>query len=167
MLVVFLLVVCLGETESAVDSYVAAVYEHRVILNPNPRVPVSRHEALIHMQKNLDIYEQQAAKAAQQVGSKILVFPEDGIHGFNFTRSSISGYMETIPDPQEESWNPCTEPDKHNNTEVLQRLSCMARRNNLYLVANMPDLLCVPFSSGEQQNCSPCCSGEQHGGRAT
>lgn len=68
MLVVVLLLFCLGETESAGDSYVAAVYEHRVILNPNPRVPVTRREALIHMQKNLDIYEEQAAKAAQQVG---------------------------------------------------------------------------------------------------
>ncbi|XP_014849690.1 PREDICTED: biotinidase-like [Poecilia mexicana] len=153
MLVVFLLVFCLGETESAADSYVAALYEHRVILNPNPRVPVSRREALIHMQKNLDIYEEQAAKAAQQ-GVQILVFPEDGIHGFNFTRSSISGYMETIPDPQEESWNPCTEPDKHNNTEVLQRLSCMARRNNLYLVANMPDLQPCPLKTAPS-TCPP------------
>uniref|UniRef100_A0A3B5LN38 Biotinidase n=1 Tax=Xiphophorus couchianus TaxID=32473 RepID=A0A3B5LN38_9TELE len=99
-------------TESAGDSYMAAVYEHRVILNPNPRVPVTRREALIHMQKNLDIYEEQAAKAAQQ-GVQILVFPEDGIHGFNFTRSSISGYLETIPDPQEESWNPCTDTQMH------------------------------------------------------
>lgn len=51
-------------------------------------------------------------------GAQILVFPEDGIHGFNFTRSSIIGYLETIPNPQEESWNPCTEPERHNNTEV-------------------------------------------------
>ena len=51
-------------------------------------------------------------------GVQILVFPEDGIYGFNFTRSSISSYLETVPDPQQESWNPCTEPDTHNNTEV-------------------------------------------------
>ncbi|XP_027890999.1 biotinidase [Xiphophorus couchianus] len=153
MLAVVLLLFCLGETESAGDSYMAAVYEHRVILNPNPRVPVTRREALIHMQKNLDIYEEQAAKAAQQ-GVQILVFPEDGIHGFNFTRSSISGYLETIPDPQEESWNPCTEPDKYNNTEVLQRLSCMARRNNLYLVANMPDLQPCPLKTAPS-TCPP------------
>uniref|UniRef100_A0A3Q0SUM6 Biotinidase n=1 Tax=Amphilophus citrinellus TaxID=61819 RepID=A0A3Q0SUM6_AMPCI len=120
-------------------SYIAAVYEHKIILNPDPRVPVSRLKALQHMQKNLDIYEEQAARAAQQ-GAQILVFPEDGIHGYNFTRSSIAGYLETIPDPQQESWNPCMEPGRYNNTEVLQRLSCMARRNNIYLVANMPDL---------------------------
>uniref|UniRef100_A0A3Q4GPD8 Biotinidase n=1 Tax=Neolamprologus brichardi TaxID=32507 RepID=A0A3Q4GPD8_NEOBR len=102
---------------TADSSYVAAVYEHKVILNPDPRTPVSRHEALQHMQKNLDIYEEQAARAAQQ-GAQILVFPENGIHGFNFTRLSIVGYLETIPNPQEESWNPCTEPERHNNTEV-------------------------------------------------
>lgn len=128
------------ETEPVVDSsYVAAVYEHALILNPEPHVPLSRPAALLHLQKNLDIYEEQTARAAQQ-GAQILVFPEDGLQGFNFSRSSISGYLETIPDPQKESWNPCTEPAKYNNTEVLQRLSCMARRNNLYLVANMPDL---------------------------
>lgn len=52
----------------AVDSsYVAAVYEHKIILNPDPHTPVSRHDALQHMKKNLDIYEEQAARAAQQV----------------------------------------------------------------------------------------------------
>ncbi|MED6235058.1 hypothetical protein ATANTOWER_014339 [Ataeniobius toweri] len=153
MLALVLLVFCLVETDSAVDSYVAAVYEHRVILNPDPRVPVSRRDALIHMQKNLDIYEEQAARAALQ-GAQILVFPEDGIHGFNFTRSSISGYLETIPDPEQESWNPCTEPGRYNNTEVLQRLSCMARRHNLYLVANMPDLQPCPMKTAPS-SCPP------------
>ncbi|XP_019118202.2 biotinidase [Larimichthys crocea] len=102
------------------------------------------------MKRNLDIYEEQAARAAQQ-GAQILVFPEDGIYGFNFTRSSIYSYLETIPDPQQESWNPCTEPDKHSNTEVLQRLSCMARRYNLYLVANMGDL--QPCSQKTDPSC--------------
>uniref|UniRef100_A0A8K9X5Z1 Uncharacterized protein n=1 Tax=Oncorhynchus mykiss TaxID=8022 RepID=A0A8K9X5Z1_ONCMY len=73
-------------------SYVATVYEHQVILNPEPHVPLSR--------------------------AGIIVFPEDGIHGFNFSRLSISGYLETIPDPLTEDWNPCTQPDRHNHTEV-------------------------------------------------
>ncbi|XP_019118201.2 biotinidase [Larimichthys crocea] len=136
-----------AQTEPVVDSsYVAAVYEHNLILNPEPHVPLSRRAALQHMKRNLDIYEEQAVRAAQQ-GAQILVFPEDGIQGFNFSRSSISGYLETIPDPQQESWNPCTEPGKYNNTEVLQRLSCMARRYNLYLVANMPDLQPCPLKT--------------------
>ncbi|XP_076609953.1 biotinidase [Chaetodon auriga] len=139
--------------ESSVDaSYVAAVYEHNLILNPEPHVPLSRPAALLHMQKNLDIYEEQAARAAQQ-GAQIVVFPEDGLQGFNFSRSSISGYLETIPDPQQESWNPCTEPGKHNNTEVLQRLSCMARHHNLYLVANMADLQPCPLTTDPSSSC--------------
>ena len=62
----------IGQTEpSNVDSsYVAAVYEHRLILNPEPHVPISRPAALQHMQKNLDVYQEQAALAAQQVWSK-------------------------------------------------------------------------------------------------
>ncbi|XP_036827311.1 biotinidase [Oncorhynchus mykiss] len=121
------------------QSYVAAVYEHRVILNPEPHVPLSRAAALKHMMSNLDVYEEQAARAAEQ-GAQIIVFPEDGLQGFNFSRLSISAYLETIPDPQSEDWNPCTQTDRHTHTEVLQRLSCMARRHRLYLVANMADL---------------------------
>lgn len=59
------------QTGPAADSsYVAAVYEHNVILNLDPHVPLSRPEALQHMKKNLDIYEEQAARAAQQVPSQ-------------------------------------------------------------------------------------------------
>ncbi|XP_034747233.1 biotinidase-like isoform X2 [Etheostoma cragini] len=153
VVVSFSLISAVVQTEPVMDPwYVAAVYEHKVILNPEPGVPLSRLDALQHMQKNLDIYEEQAARAARQ-GAQILVFPEDGLHGFNFTRSSISGYLETIPDPQQESWNPCTEPGKYNNTEVLQRLSCMARRNNLYLVANMADLQPCPLKTDPSSSC--------------
>ncbi|XP_072227088.1 biotinidase [Leuresthes tenuis] len=155
LFVALFVIPCVGQTAFAVDSsYVAAVYEHKVILNPEPRVPLSRRDALQHMQKNLDIYEEQAALAAQQ-GAQILVFPEDGIHGFNYTRSSISGYLETIPDPQEERWNPCAEPDRYSNTEVLQRLSCIARRYNLYLVANMADLQPCPMKTEPSSLCPP------------
>ncbi|CAJ1083934.1 biotinidase-like isoform X1 [Xyrichtys novacula] len=151
--VCFSLITAVVEMEPGADPwYVAAVYEHRVVLNPEPYVPLSRHAALEHLQRNLDIYEEQAARAAQQ-GAQILVFPEDGLHGFNFTRTSIVGYLETIPDPQQESWNPCTEPEKHVNTEVLRRLSCMARRHNIYIVANMPDRQPCPLSTDPTSSC--------------
>nr|XP_054600820.1 biotinidase isoform X1 [Nothobranchius furzeri] len=151
LLVIFTLYFFLGQTEQVLDSYIAAVYEHTVILNPEPRTPLSRHDALRHMQRNLDVYEEQAALAAQQ-GAQIIVYPEDGIHGFNYTRSSISGYLETIPDP-EERWNPCMEPGRFNNTEVLQRLSCVARRYHLYLVANMADLQPCPLKTDPSSSC--------------
>lgn len=58
-------------SQTAADSsYVAAVYEHRLVLNPEPRVLVSRPAALRHVRENLDIYEEQAARAAQQVRAR-------------------------------------------------------------------------------------------------
>ncbi|NWS67683.1 BTD Biotinidase, partial [Crotophaga sulcirostris] len=116
--------------------YVAAVYEHESILSPNPAALVDRQSALELMSRNLDIYEQQAVAAARQ-GAQIIVFPEDGIHGFNFTRSSIYPYLDFVPHSQSVEWNPCREPYLFNDTEVLQRLSCMALKNKLFLVANL------------------------------
>lgn len=142
-------VLCNKQMQCLSSSYVAAVYEHHVVLNPKPHVPLSRQEALQHMRQNLQVYEQQAASAAQK-GAQIIVFPEDGLHGFNFSRSSIRPYLEVVPDPQLEVWNPCEHPELHPNTEVQQWLSCMARRYDLYLVANMGSL--QPCSSGS----APC-----------
>ena len=56
-----------------------------------------------------------------------------------FTRRTIKPYLEYIPDPKRVSWNPCTEPWRFNNTEVQQILSCMARNNKIYIVANIGD----------------------------
>ncbi|XP_037120549.1 biotinidase [Syngnathus acus] len=140
------------EAVTSDSTYVAAVYEHRVIFNPDPHTPLSRLDALHHMRKNLAVYEEQAALAARQ-GAQIIVFPEDGLQGFNFSRSSISSYLETIPDPQEETWNPCTEPGRFNNTEIQQQLSCMARRHNLYVVANMADLQPCPLQTDPASSC--------------
>lgn len=131
--------------------YVAAVYEHRSILSPNPSTLIDRHSALELMSRNLDIYEEQVIAAAEQ-GAQIIVFPEDGIHGFNFTRETIYPYLEFVPCPQSVKWNPCREPQLFSDTEVLQRLSCMALSNKMFLVANLGskqpcgynDLLCPP-----------------------
>ncbi|KAM8884284.1 biotinidase isoform 2-T2 [Synchiropus picturatus] len=144
-----------SQTEASLGStYTAAVYEHHPVLNPQPWLASSRLAALQHVKKNLDVYEEQAALAAQQ-GAQILVFPEDGLQGFKFSRSSISSYLESIPDPQQETWNPCTEPGRHDGTEVLQRLSCMARRNGIYLVANMADVQPCPLPSDPSAPCPP------------
>uniref|UniRef100_A0A9L0RNP1 Biotinidase n=2 Tax=Equus TaxID=9789 RepID=A0A9L0RNP1_HORSE len=97
--------------------YVAAVYEHQSILSPNPLALTSRKEALELMNQNLDIYEQQVMTAAQK-GVQIIVFPEDGIHGFNFTRTSIYPFLDFMPSPQLVKWNPCLEPQRFNDTEA-------------------------------------------------
>ncbi|XP_055013563.1 biotinidase isoform X2 [Boleophthalmus pectinirostris] len=136
--------------ESLFLGFWAAVYEHRVTLNPEPRVPLSRSAALRHLRQNLQVYSKQASRAALQ-GAQILVFPEDGLQGFNFTRSSIAAYLEVVPDPQQESWNPCEDPQRHPNTEVQQWLSCIARTHGLYVVANMGSVQPCSRDSG-----SPC-----------
>ena len=48
-------------------TFKAAVYEHAVILPPDPLTPVSRTSALNNMMKNLDIYQKQAEIAAKEV----------------------------------------------------------------------------------------------------
>ncbi|CAO2638013.1 Btd [Lemmus lemmus] len=116
--------------------YIAAVYEHRSVLSPNPLELTTRQQALELMKQNLDIYEQQVMAAAQK-GVQIIVFPEDGIHGFNFTRTSIYPFLDFMPSPRLVRWNPCLEPFRFNDTEVLQRLSCMAIKGQMFLVANL------------------------------
>ncbi|XP_077159474.1 biotinidase [Paroedura picta] len=116
--------------------YIAAVYEHHVILNSNPTIVTDRQSALELMNRNLDIYEQQVMAAAKQ-GAKIIVFPEDGVQGFNFTRTSIYPYLDFIPDPESLTWNPCKEESLFKDTEVLHRLSCLAEKNKVFIVANI------------------------------
>uniref|UniRef100_A0A8C5MUQ2 Biotinidase n=1 Tax=Leptobrachium leishanense TaxID=445787 RepID=A0A8C5MUQ2_9ANUR len=118
------------------EYYVAAVYEHHSVLNPNPTALTDRRSALEFMAQNLDVYEAQVTAAAEK-GAQIIVFPEDGIHGFNYTRLSIYPYLDYVPPPCLMPWNPCVEPLRFPDTEVLQRLSCMAAKSRIFLVANL------------------------------
>lgn len=51
----------------ASDSYVAAVYEHVVILPDHTDIPVSPEEALVLMNRNMDVLQTAIKAAAQQV----------------------------------------------------------------------------------------------------
>ncbi|KAK7112034.1 pantetheinase-like [Littorina saxatilis] len=120
------------------SGYIAAVYAHRPVLPPHHNV--SRPEAVHNMMQNLNIYEQQTRTAAKQ-GAQIIVFPEDGLYGYMLSRSVIRTYLEPIPDPLTiTSWVPCTDPGRVSPSDVLQYLSCMARNNSMYVVANMGDI---------------------------
>ncbi|NXP54557.1 VNN1 Pantetheinase, partial [Heliornis fulica] len=121
----------------ASDTFIAAVYEHAVILPEGSDLPVSPEEALALMNKNMDVLEQAVREAAQK-GAKIIVTPEDGIYGWRFTRESIYPYLEEIPDPVV-NWIPCTDPIRFAPAPVQERLSCMARKNSIYVVANIGD----------------------------
>nr|XP_033794205.1 pantetheinase-like isoform X2 [Geotrypetes seraphini] len=91
----------------------------------------------MQMNKNIDILEKAVVEAAQK-GAHIIVTPEDGIYGWNLKRESIFPYLEDIPDPQV-NWIPCTDPQRFGRAPVQERLSCMAKSNHIYVVANMGD----------------------------
>ncbi|XP_025976766.2 pantetheine hydrolase VNN2-like isoform X2 [Dromaius novaehollandiae] len=119
------------------DSFTAAVYEHSVILPAHSDEPPSPGDALALMNKNMDILEGAIKEAARQ-GAHIIVTPEDGIYGWRFTREAIYPYLEDIPDP-EVNWIPCTDPKRFAPAPVQERLSCLARNNSIYVVANIGD----------------------------
>ncbi|XP_070206890.1 pantetheinase-like [Littorina saxatilis] len=132
-----ILPVCTNQTLTR-SKFKAAVYEHAVILPDDPKKIVSREEALQLMRRNLAVYAEQAAEVKRQ-GADILVFPEDGLYGFSFTWLSLGPYLEKIPDPTVVDWIPCDDPNRFPDTEVQHELSCMAKNNSLYIVANMGD----------------------------
>ncbi|XP_014729750.1 PREDICTED: pantetheinase-like isoform X1 [Sturnus vulgaris] len=121
----------------ASNTFLAAVYEHAVILPDATDLPVSPSQALAQMNKNMDVLEGAIKEAARQ-GAHIIVTPEDGIYGWRFTRESIYPYLEDIPDPVV-NWIPCTDPSRFGPAPVQERLSCMARNNSIYVVANIGD----------------------------
>ncbi|WAQ95028.1 VNN1-like protein [Mya arenaria] len=121
-------------------TFIAAVYEHAVVLPPHTLAPVSRQKAVNNMMVNIRVYQERAKEAASQ-NADILVFPEDGVYGMDWSgrRQFLFPYLEYIPDPAELQWNPCDNPGLFPDTEIQQSLSCMAKENNLYVVANVGD----------------------------
>uniref|UniRef100_A0A8C5N0Q2 CN hydrolase domain-containing protein n=1 Tax=Leptobrachium leishanense TaxID=445787 RepID=A0A8C5N0Q2_9ANUR len=121
----------------SVKKFIAAVYEHNVILPEETATPVTKQEALDLMNRNIDILEN-AIKRAAQKGAHIIVTPEDGIYGWRFTRETINPYLEDIPDPKV-NWIPCNDPKRYGINPVQTRLSCLAKQNSIYVVANIGD----------------------------
>lgn len=123
--------------DGEVLSYRAAVYEHPVVL-PIPFAK-SYDEAVGQMMLNLNKYKEKADNA-RSLGVDIIVFPEDGIYGYQFhDPTDIEPYLEYIPNPEEVNWIPCTDPNKYTRTRVQTFLSCLALNNSFYLVANYGD----------------------------
>lgn len=77
-------------------------------------------------------------------GANILVFPEDGIYGMLWLgdrqrkRDLIQPYLEHIPESTAR-WNPCTDPQRFQDSDIQVALSCMARKHGMYIVANFGD----------------------------
>ena len=122
-------------TTSTGLSYVAAVFEH----HPEEDIVfTNKSHALAEVEKNLDEYEQAASKAHDQ-GAHIIIFPEDGIDGL--VTFNISLYAETIPALKETVKTrivPCFD-YLHQSHPILHRLSCIALKYSIAVVANMAD----------------------------
>nr|AXB88460.1 symplectin/biotinidase-like protein 3 [Octopoteuthis deletron] len=132
--------------------YTASVFEFRPD-SPQQGRNLSRNQALEIMKKNIDIYKVQAKIAGQQ-RHDIIVFPEYGLFGiFGYAkyarRSEVYPFLETIPDPRKESWNPCFDRSS-NGSEIQKELSCMAKDYDVYVVANVGEKLACKKSD---RNC--------------
>ena len=125
---------------TAKKGYTAAVYEHVTYFLPFQQ-KFTRNEALEVMKKNLAVYVTKAGEAKSR-GAEIIVFPEDGLYGFSYTREEIFPFLEVIPNPSklQTSWNPCRDPNRFRNVEVLIELSCIARNSSIVVIANMGDV---------------------------
>ncbi|XP_023232089.1 biotinidase-like [Centruroides sculpturatus] len=111
------------------DYYTAAVHEH--VRKGNYKTDTTEE----FIEKNLAAYER-AATTAGQHNVDLLVFPEFGL--FPPTeREVIIDDAQYVPDPKIEQWNPCLEPDRYNNSYILANLSCIAKQNNLVILANI------------------------------
>ncbi|XP_077342980.1 pantetheinase-like [Lithobates pipiens] len=121
----------------AEEKFIAAVYEHVPFFPNSIQAPVLQEEALSLMNKNLDVLETAVIRAAQKK-AHIIVTPEYAICCFGLSREAVYPYLEDIPEPAV-NWTPCNDPQRFGRTPVQNRLSCMAKKSHIYLVANLGD----------------------------
>lgn len=138
-----------------------ACYWHSMLVEGRPftdtkcfRAAVYQHErrdtrdCRSSAETNLRIYER-VARIASKNKASIIVYPEDGL--FAGSNRYLLPCLNEIADPDEPMHqrapaNPCLDPDDHNESSfIMKRLSCIAKENNLYVVANF----------GTRQNCIP------------
>lgn len=124
----------------------AATFEHYRIDLPTVEASVD---------ENLEVFGR-VAKIAADKGAQIIVFPEDGL--FDGSMWRIAPVLEQIPDPDELNPlndNPCIQSDFFPQNKILVQLSCIARENQLYLVANYgTKQACKPATKlGNNQTC--------------
>src|SRR5205807_1835695 len=84
-------------------------------------------------------------------GAQIIVFNEDGLIVPPESRQDASRVIEKIPDPYSGEHNPCDQADQYKTRPILLRLSCMAKNNKIYVVADMGDY--VECSKSQDNKC--------------
>ncbi|XP_071796998.1 pantetheinase-like [Asterias amurensis] len=114
-------------------SFTAAVYQHDTL---NWLLPsISREEALRLMNINVDTYEEQIITAASK-GVSMIVFPEYGITGLKMSNTTVTAFLEFVPNPYERKIIPC-DSIQLKDSPILQRLSCLAKNYSMVVVANL------------------------------
>ncbi|XP_017798941.1 PREDICTED: vanin-like protein 1 [Habropoda laboriosa] len=89
------------------------------------------------LEKNTDAYIEYIEKASEQ-NADIIVFPEYGLTSMNMpSRSRMDPWTTVVPSVLDE-YVPCTGNDV-NVSPTLQRLSCAARKNRIYVVVNLAE----------------------------
>ncbi|XP_054707475.1 biotinidase-like [Uloborus diversus] len=120
-------------TTVAREFFKAAVFEHARQGNAS----IDSAESVIAA--NLDYYRK-AGAVAKEKGAELILFPEYGIFPPSTERREIKKFVEYIPDPKLHRTNPCDERKVYINRPILYTLSCIAKENNLIVVANTGDI---------------------------
>ncbi|XP_029652967.1 pantetheinase [Octopus sinensis] len=137
---------------AAEKTFTAAVFEPTIPRRSSMGL-VSRDNAIEQMKHVLKGYAEVAARASKK-GVDILVFPENGLiaHLDGVTRLGIRNFLDLIPEPNKEKpWIPCDEPYLYPRTEIQQVISCIAKKNKIYLVVNVGDI--QPCNRTDDANC--------------
>ena len=131
-----------------------AVVEHTTVTVTGAAQHLSGEERRVvargAMHRNLQQFRTHMREASRH-GVQLIVFPEDGLHGFKHTRESVRPFLEALP-PSEERVILCTDSRWSHTSPVAAELSCMAREFHMYVVANMGEK--APCQPGYHTPCS-------------
>ncbi|GIY52991.1 biotinidase [Caerostris darwini] len=131
MLLAVVAILVFPRTEALRNFYTAAVFEHA-------RFGTENDTARLIVDTNLGFYKK-ATEIAKSKGADVIVFPEYGIFSPG-DRPQLKNYLEMIPDPRKVRANPCEEHEAYSQRPILQTLSCLARNNSMFIVANTGDI---------------------------
>ena len=129
-----------------VIGYKAAILEHEVIQATKPIHSTS--DAFLIMKENLDILEPNIINAASN-DVDIIVLSEMGITSLIKSRNEMYLFLYNLPDSNE-NIIACGN-NTYNNMPILQRLSCIALNNTIYMSVNWGDI--VPCNIKTDPNC--------------
>ena len=130
-------------------TYNAAVIEHQAIYTN--KTITSKSQAVAIVNSNIDILEPQIQNASSSpYNCDIILVGEMALTALNFDRKQMYYYLESVPSPNNGiDSTPCNNSD-FKDSPVLQRLSCIAYANNVYLAINYGDIVeCDPNTDSD------------------